>query len=313
MPQPSKIEWTHYTSNPIVPVVGGWGCTKVSPGCANCCSETINKRFGNKRDFTGSWKFEVKEYELKKLLTSKAISGKRVFVCDMCDTFHEDVGFDLIDQLFAVFARRQDVTFQVLTKRPQRMAEYLNIKTDNREEDIGRQAVSLSKGESNGLFEFPLTNVWLGTSVEDQKRADERIHHLIRCPAAVRFLSCEPLLGDVKLTLCERVIDIQRREYATYASAKRMQRHIHWVIVGGESGTKARPCNVEWIRSIVDQCKSASVPVFVKQLGSRPEWGKYGGSSGTAPQSRNAGVITHTNGGDPSEWPEDLRVRQIPE
>ena len=183
------------------------------------------------------------------------------FVNSMSDLFHRDVPFGFVDKVFAVMALCPRHTFQILTKRPERMAEYM----------AGRAAVSPP-------------NVWLGTSVENQAAADERIPHLLETAAAVRFLSCEPLLGPLT-TLGLR--------------------GLNWVIVGGESGPNARPCNIDWIRAIVQQCREAGVPCFVKQLGSHPI-GRH--SSGFDFRLK----LKDRKGGDPAEWPEDLRLREMP-
>lgn len=292
---------------------------------------------------------------------------RRVFVNSMSDLFHEAVPFEFIDRVFAVMALCPQHEFQVLTKRPERMAEYLlhsggkvNGKTLEREAHIGLTAMSIvfetrhADRESTigkdvilhrdgELVKWPLPNVWLGTSVEDHARADERIPWLLRCPAAVRFLSVEPLLEAVDLSFW-----LDRARYnAVYASGKRLDRigTVDWVIVGGESGAKARPCDIAWIRSVVTQCKGAGVPCFVKQLGARPfledhafcrkcstwahadDWDLCKVSD--ADHRTADGVIDHCGrvnrtytgdpqqltdrkGGDPAEWPEDLRVREMP-
>jgi protein gp37 len=146
---------------------------------------------------------------------------------------------------------------------------------------------------------WPLPNVWLGVSVEDQKTADERIPLLLKTPAAVRFVSYEPALGPVDF---ERWVD-----RTTDGSG------IDWLIIGGESGPGARPCDIEWIRSAVRQCKAAGVAVFMKQLGAKP------GKSIRAPDSDHSGrdywepiKLKSRKGGDPTEWPADLRVREFP-
>jgi len=193
---------------------------------------------------------------------------RRVFVDSMSDLFHPDVPVGFLDRVFAVMADTPRHTFQILTKRPARMKRYL-------------------------AYDQPPKNVWLGTSVEDQTTADERIPHLVQTPAAVRFLSCEPLLGTVDVTGGP---------------------WLDWVIVGGESGPRARPCNVEWIREIVRQCREAGVPCFVKQLGAKP-YDLAGDSlcdDGSVPVG--AYLDLHScKGGDMSEWPEDLRVREYPD
>lgn len=149
--------------------------------------------------------------------------------------------------------------------------------------------------------EWPLPNVWLGVSVEDQKTANERIPLLLDTPAAVRIVSCEPLLGPIDIEALW-----SRRTYRGDTVSGYMDYDdIDWVIVGGESGPGARPCNVEWIRSIVRQCKEAGTPVFVKQLGSLPY----------EPTSRTTDIpmkLCHPKGANPAEWPADLRVREFP-
>lgn len=268
---------------------------------------------------------------------------RRVFVNSMSDLFHEDVPFEFVDRVFAVMALCPQHTFQVLTKRPERMAQYLllsggkvNGKTLEREGHVGLEAMGITfdaqaagmKHVGRGvtlhrdgeLVKWPLPNVWLGTSVEDQSRADERIPHLLRCPAAVRFLSCEPLIGPV---------DLKPMLYGGTDMSG-----VQWVIVGGESGANARACDVAWIRSIVKQCKESGVPVFVKQLGKWSagtphapvhRWLFPDGATCTTPILRDThwrdppdGAIAWSLGGDPkggklSEWPEDLRVREWPE
>jgi len=245
---------------------------------------------------------------------------RMVFVNSMSDLFHEAVPFEFIDRVFAVMALCPQHTFQVLTKRPERMAEYFG---QNRLDSAGRHGAVLgaahfqTTGGSGAQVDWPVPNVWLGTSVENQAAADERIPHLLECPAAVRFLSCEPLLGPVELSGCmtpAREIMGLDGPYIAGPDAG-----VHWVIVGGESGPNARPCDVAWIRSIVGQCKASGVPVFVKQLGARPvevnsgpempmRWVPDDGGEEVERWYRPS----DRKGGDPAEWPEDLRVRQFP-
>ena len=280
------------------------------------------------RSFTGD--VRMLDDRLREPLAWK--KPRRVFVCSMSDLFHERVPFHFIDQVFAVMALCPQHTFQVLTKRPERMAEYfgpvhtmslcragrvgLQMKEVGRELPLSRFAAVERR---DGFPVWPLRNVWLGTSCEDQQRADERIPHLLRCRAAVRFLSCEPLLGPVQLGV--------DREFFDYGVGRNEQNEprVHWVIVGGESGPKARPCDVEWIRSIVRQCRESEVPCFVKQLGSRPEvrhptdprelpfYRDGGFLSPWVPEWAAAWIRTFDRkGGDPDEWPAELRVREWP-
>ncbi len=351
----SNIEWTDATWNPVS------GCTRVSPGCDHCYAVTMTHRLegmerarrprngtedgcsakpGEKytgltvlngrgdRHFNGVVRCHQDALSIP-LMWKKP---KRIFVNSMADLFHKDVPFEFIDKVFAVMALCPQDTFQVLTKRPERMAEYLGV--TNRSACVADAVrvlrlngwgnpiddpTHLMKMGGFNLNRWPLPNVWLGTSVERQQEADERIPHLMKSPAGVRFLSCEPLLGPVDLNL--KTIDDW--------DGPGLNTRVDWVIVGGESGPGARPCNVAWIRSIVKQCKAAGVPCFVKQLGrniivkndSLSEWPDEGAGlmyfdeDGRMPryQGEPMAVRTkHSKGGDMSEWLKDLRVREMP-
>lgn len=289
----STIEWTDTTWNPVS------GCDKVSPGCAHCYAETMAARLkamalkdiadgkdpGRKRhyidaiDDKGRWsgKMTPVPESLADPLGWK--KPRMVFVNSMSDLFHEDVPDEFIDRVFAVMYQAQWHTFQVLTKRAKRMAAYFADK-GMRATAIGTAAYHLAAQQApekaailtNGDFVddvfdvWPIPNVWLGVSAEDQQRADERIPWLLKTPAAVRFLSCEPLLGPIDLfPKCPP-------EYQPHLRSDR----ISWVIVGGESGQKARPMHPAWVRQIRDQCQQAGVPFFFKQ------WGAYSYHEGLA-------------------------------
>lgn len=240
---------------------------------------------------------------------------RRIFVNSMSDLFHEDVPREFILKVFAVASFCPHHQFQILTKRPDRTAELVS---DPRVSAPGGElwdaAVwlnTVSPPFDTSLWSgrrpvWPLPNVWLGTSIESDDQL-ARAWELLKCPAAVRFLSCEPLLGPI----------------ANQPGQRNWTDGIDWVIVGGESGPGARPCPVEAIRSVVRQCQEAGVPCFVKQWGSKPVCG-CGGSVGDwaknhgerrAECSRCGMVLPliDRKGGDPAEWPEDLRVRQFPE
>jgi protein gp37 len=221
------------------------------------------------------------ERNLEKPLKRKASA----FYSAMSDLFHESVSDEWIDKIFAVMALSSHHTYQVLTKRPERMRAYLskshgagNILTRvlrcAREIRSGLP-LSASRGLASELG-WPYQNIWLGVSVEDQKAADERIPILLDTPAAVRFLSCEPLLGSVDISALLKNID--------------------WVIAGGESGSNARPCELAWIESIVEQCRTAGVACWVKQLGTNCRgWSSSG------------------KGDNPEHWPASIQVQQFPE
>jgi protein gp37 len=196
---------------------------------------------------------------------------QRVFVNSMSDLFHEALPDEAIDRIFAVMALCPQHTFQVLTKR--RMQEVWSR--------CG-----------------PLPNVWLGVSVEDQATADERIPLLLQTPAPVRFVSYEPALGPVDFTHLPF-----KPGAARTLDALRCPSRVSWIIVGGESGPGARRFDLEWMRSVVSQCKAAGVSVFCKQIGSNPYWAGY--EMGRAKKQDR-------KGGDWSQWPSDLRVRQFP-
>jgi protein gp37 len=265
---------------------------------------------------------------------------RRVFVNSMSDLFHEGVPDAVLDRIFAVMALCPQHTFQVLTKRAERMSLWACGNAVERVQ-LALKALAYSgklgeRGKRGPLPQvpgWPLPNVWLGVSVEDQERADERIPHLLRVPAAVRFLSCEPLL---------EAVDLHAARYAhpdgsTIGAVTSWDGGVDWVIVGGESGPGARPFDLAWARSLVAQCKATRVACFVKQLGANPVtnyYGRDGGESAAQCEERTGAEITvagwderdgqpplHTvyqvplrdpKGGDMAEWPEDLRVREMP-
>lgn len=335
----TNIQWTDYTSNPMkYRDQDGrtvWGCVKVAPGCKNCYAEALAKRYGRGGPFDvktmAALETFVDEKELKQLLSPrKTPPGSKVFVGDMTDIFGEWVPFEMLDRIFAVMALRPDVTFQVLTKRTEQMREYLSLDRlrkhptesvwHNTRGQVSWAAQALDG--PNGLVPWPLPNVWLGCSVEDQPTADERIPKLLATPAAVRFVSFEPALAEVRFERAgahgviyaltgERSVyrgpDGDEEPAAPYANGAKLD----WVIVGGESGPGARPCDLAWIRSAVSQCKAAGVAVFVKQLGAKPEHSPiihgFGADCGTLSLK-----LRDRHGGDPAEWPEDLRVREFP-
>lgn len=326
----SNIEWTDATWNPVV------GCTRVSAGCDNCYAVSMTRRLegmakapgsgGRKQHYAGltvlnnrgdrHFNGVVRCVEEAIEIPLRWKQPRRIFVNSMSDLFHKSVPFDFIDKVFAVMALCPQHTFQVLTKRPERMAEYLHCGGARRNIHVYDAASEVAPGwwdrnvmmahaRSSGEHWWPLPNVWLGTSCENQAAADERIPHLLRCPAVVRFLSCEPLIGRIDLDVVGDGLGDCCGISPVWHSG------IGWVIVGGESGAKARPCNVEWIRLIVRQCKDASVPCFVKQLGVRVQAIAHH-EPGYPDGATKRLALNDRKGGDPSEWPEDLRVREWP-
>lgn len=288
---PTAIQWTDETWNPTR------GCTIVSPGCINCYAMPQAHRFDKpgyayegltKMTATGPvWSGGVRlvEETLRKPYTWS--TPRRVFVDSMSDLFHKDVPVEFILRVWKVMRDNPQHTFQILTKRPERMLEIVSsiawAAPTTEERDAGAHGFQPYLYPQHGAT--PLPNVWLGTSVEDQQRANERLPLLVRINAAVLFVSAEPLLEQ---------IDISPWLYSGYTSPPFSDR-ISWVITGGESGRHARRFDVTWAYSLRKQCADAGVPFFLKQLGAHVS-------------SMPVGYTLHDRkGGDPLEWPEKLR------
>ncbi len=247
----TAIEWTDATWNPVT------GCSKVSEGCRNCYAAALAPRLAAMgqeayTDLPWTKKNAPKNVKLhpdrlrQPLRWSKP---RRIFVNSMSDLFHELVPFDFVDLVFAAMALAPRHTFQVLTKRPERMAEYfkcLDTRRLNIEAAMAKIQIEAPAAKSGSIQppSLPLPNAWLGTSVEDD-RVRSRIGHLRRVPAVVRFLSCEPLIGPLDLDLDD----------------------IHWVIVGGESGSGHRPIEAQWVKEIRAQAAATGTAFFFKQWG----------------------------------------------
>ena len=280
----TKIEWTDATWNPIV------GCSVVSPGCTNCYAMRLAgtrmkhhpSRAGLTRDSKAGpvWTGEVRFMEQWLIQPLRWAKPRMIFVCAHADLFHEAVPDEWIDRIFAVMAMAPQHTFQVLTKRPERMRDYLaGYSCDGaRRLNIAAAAGRLIEGgdwagDTVAKAEWPLPNVWLGTSVEDQRRADERISLLLDTPAAVRWISAEPLLGPIDLTKIDGgSLDPEARGIAVNAltggRASASPWHLNWVVAGGESGPNARVWSgfEDACRALRDQCRSAGIPFFMKQM-----------------------------------------------
>ncbi len=318
MGERTKIEWATHSFNTHE------GCTKVSPGCKFCYAEALSKRFG--RDLWGPTAgrkpmSEAYWNQLAKWDRQAAKEGAkaRVFCNSISDLFEgpetcqDPEAYAVVEavrkRLFGMVTQTPNLIYLLLTKRP---------------ENIRRMA---PKG---WLAAWP-ENVWVGTSVEDQETADRRIPELLRVPAPIRFLSVEPLLGPVDL---QRVRVKDRRDGVSsgfdalngclwwcsdqgeYANDHAV---IHWVIIGGESGRGARPFYIEWAMSMLDQCREAGVPAFLKQLGrwpvskARPPFLGFDAVFGPEMPDGYRWMLNDDHGGDWSEWPAALRVREFPE
>jgi protein gp37 len=299
----TKIQWTDRTWNPVR------GCARVSAGCENCYAERVAHRFSGKgQPYEGltvlgkkgvRWAGEARFIPSALGEPLRWRKPQRIFVNSMSDLFHSDVTNEQIAAVFGVMAACPQHTFQCLTKRPERMVEWFrwvdeqarNTAPAEPENDWWRVLVcathapfagTSSRQAPFGGARWPLPNVHLGVSCENQETANKRIPLLLQTPAAIRFISAAPLLGPIDLT-----------EALTEA------RGLDWVIVGGESGSGARPCNSRWISDIVEQCRRWWTACFVKQLGAR----SFGHS---------AIRLKDKKGGDITEWPAELQVRQMP-
>jgi protein gp37 len=363
----SKIQWTDQTWNPFV------GCSKISEGCYNCYA--INQSYRNhamaqkmpnpgrmkyyegltkksdRINWTGIVRFVPEALEIpfhwKK--------PHKVFVNSMSDLFHESIPFEQIDQVIAVIALTGQHTYQILTKRPERMLRYFKqfLEEDNFRRfanqmaayygnrpdlftKVGDRCLKDCDGYLSGSAIYDvlcnafdnaslgeddyLANVWLGVTVENQKAADDRIPLLLQTPAAVRFLSCEPLLEKIDLSMLhvEGITNVNclRGCHGINYPLKGRCNKIDWIIIGGESGPGARPFHLDWARSLIHQCQSANIPVFVKQLG-RNVWDSCPPPEHLADMGLTASYcqikLRDRKGASPDEWAEELRVREWPE
>lgn len=270
----TSIEWTERTWNPLT------GCTKVSPGCDNCYAKAMHERFNG----AGSFDKVTLHYDRLDQPTRWRKPSK-VFVNSMSDLFHKDVPDEFIAEVFAVMSLAPQHTFQLLTKRHGRLRSLLNSPEFEPMVRDYAHAMKYSGDRPNPRMDdrnyqtWPLPNVWLGVSVEDQKWADARIPALLGTPAAVRWISAEPLLGAVDLgrwlnvegTLvcgCGQAPDGAPGAHGCSSACMELEPSaLDWVVVGGESGPGARPMHPAWARSLRDQCEEAGVPYLFKQWG----------------------------------------------
>jgi protein gp37 len=364
----TSIQWTDYSVNPIRARhrdtgKTGWHCIKHSTGCAHCYAEALNIRFGTGLPFLGRSSDAVElQFDPRPMLPLIRLTRpSRVFPCDMTDLFQDAVPVEMIATMYAFMSVMPWHTFQVLTKRAKRMDAILfdpefpcvvgtmihqkvlpaiagkqRIKADC--ESIAILAHALRSGSlSHGMttergYSWPPRNIWQGVSVEDMAMARDRIGFLMATPAALRFLSVEPMLERIELFRFNpdegRLVGpAVMHDYGHQPSTVNGPEEffdstypgIDWVIVGGESGVGARPCDIAWVLDIIDQCREAEVPVFIKQLGSNVVSSGHLSSLLIGPARAGSVVVTckrvlrDGKGGDPSEWPENLRIREFPE
>ncbi len=295
MSDKTGIEWTRgddgtagATWNPVT------GCVKVSPGCDHCYAETFAERWRGTPGHYFERGFDVVLRPDKLDQPLRWTRPRRIFVNSMSDLFHDAVPDEYIACVFTVMAKAPQHTFQLLTKRHARMRSLLS----SEEFQLKCFAAALARGWDPNGTPWPLPNVWLGVSAEDQHWADIRIPALLRTPAAVRFVSAEPLLGRIDLRSHLAGWCLEHDFEGGFCTPRDHPgvRHLDWLIVGGESGPGARPMDEQWARTLAIQAVRAQVPVFMKQLGS--VLGKELGAG--------------TKGGDWDMWPDDLRIREFP-
>lgn len=290
MSDKTAIEWSDATWNPVT------GCTKVSPGCDNCYAETFAERWRGTpgHHFENGFDLTLRPERLGQPI--RWTRPRRIFVNSMSDLFHEGVPDEFIARVFAVMAVAQQHTFQLLTKRHGRMRSLLNRPEFRAQVEDAIRGVAAAHAPDQAWFRaWPLPNVWVGVSVEDQKRAELRVPALLDTPAAVRWISAEPLLGPVDLgqvwDFCpthDRPGQVDGWGFCVNCPDTR---GLDWIVAGGESGPGARPMRAEWAESLRDQCARAGVPFFMKQAGT------------VLARSWECG---DRKGGDPSEWPVEL-------
>ena len=329
------ISWTDATWNPVA------GCSLVSAGCTNCYAMQQAHRFdavpGSKYEGLTEvvngrpvWNGKVRLWPKHLDQPMRWKHPRKIFVNSMTDLFHEGLSNEEIAAVFGVMAACQQHTFQVLTKRPERMVgwfEWAELRGvdglsvfphDSRDWRICQmvkaaafRVVDLSRSVvPKREPRWPLPNLWIGVSIEDQKTADERIPMLLQTPAAVRFVSYEPALGPVDLQPWLRPTFGPGMAYGPSG--------LGWVIFGGESGGRSRPCDIDWALSVIRQCRDAQVPIFIKQLGSQPvvEEGvlaEHAMGMGFVVDDCGGIHLRHRSGDDPSDWPSVFRIQQFPE
>ncbi len=310
----TKIQWTDASYNPIV------GCRRTSPGCEKCYAERLSAtRLSQNPKYKGlavmkptgpSWTGKTRFIPETLAQPVKWKRPRKIFVCDMADLFYEEVSNEHIAAVFGVMAAAPRHTFQILTKRAKRMREWFQwirkLSDEGPWTDCHMHALNEEakfNGDLSGPIHrlsegapgrpWPLPNVWLGVSAENQETADARIPELLATPAAIHYVSYEPALGPVNFD-----------EYLT-RSQSHLSDVLSWVICGGESGPGARPFDINWARTVIDECDNAGAAAFVKQLGANP----YESTNTNDDRSLQ---LEDRKGGNMDEWPEHLRVRQFP-
>jgi protein gp37 len=307
----TKISWTDFSWSSVT------GCSPIGAGCDHCWANSLHsmrhKAHLNGKKMAAQYEVTFSTIQLHPSRLEDPFrlrESSKIATCLGGDLFHEKIQNEFIAAVFAIAAACPHLTFQMLTKRPGRMVEWFKW-VGSRSQMLMHESAKQYMGYENkkrpaiNTEVWPLPNVWMGVSVWDQPSADEFIPILLNTPAAIRWVSYEPALGPLGLS---KYLSIPQFDCPIATDHERCG--LDWVVCGGESGKNARRCDVQWIRSIVDQCKDAEVPVFVKQMGDY--------STRVDPTDDVRGPVTKRilwqkrAGSDPAEWPVDLQVRQFP-
>lgn len=333
----STIEWTDATWQVAS------GCSPASAGCRNCYSATLagtrlkhtERCAGLTREAEDGrhvWTGEVRLHPDQLDVPLRWRKPRRIFVGERTDLFHPAIPDDYIDRVWAVMALTPQHTYQILTKRPERMREYLSAA---RAHPVGLAALDItlqcppgSRVGAGVMLQGDIAHlkVWLGVSIEDQTTADARIPDLLATPAAVRWVSAEPLLGSANIvapgTEGSRLDALRGAYHCEGRNEPWPTGCLSWVVVGGESGPHARPMRLEWVRVLLRQTKSTGVPTFVKQLGARCIMDRNDAVQSVAlgagwralKPGTDLGEVSFRQhkGADMTEWPKDVRVQEMP-
>jgi len=253
----TRIEWAERVWNPVT------GCAPISEGCQNCYAKRMSKRLAGRCGYDKDNTFKVALHPDRLIEPLKWRKPSRIFVCSMGDLFYEDVPFSFIEEVFSIMNEAERHTFMILTKRPERMLQFINWYIDR------------CSDESVGLIYYMPSNIWLGVTAENQQRADKRIPLLLQIPAVIKFVSVEPMLGPIDLSkwlfcdVCDntgKYLNFAFDEIEDCPVCYGNKPLLDWVICGGETGPNRRPADINWMRKLRDQCFGANVPFFLKQM-----------------------------------------------
>ena len=318
MSEQTKISWCDSTHNPW------FGCDPVSEGCVNCYARRVWARLGvkpgerkraseatrkeplkwNKRLMCncGTVQIDTEDSQTSECpVCESAYRKRRVFCGSLMDWLDPEVPMAWFTDLLETIVRTSNIDWLLLTKRPELYTFSMREARDYGLRECGNGSVNAFGGALAAWLcqGNRQSNMWIGVTAENQEQWDNRVPTLLQIPAAKRFVSVEPMISEINMGLTGVCPELWNKGYSPISE------HIDWVIFGGESGPNARPCNIQWIRDGVRQCKEAGVPAFVKQMGAKP-FNQVG-------DSRFWQGYYDKKGGEPAEWPEDLRVREFPE